>query len=100
MKLLYEYPGKRPRFPYLLFQEGAENYYKVLLRDHFLFVSHGTKAIDRDREELDIPFVGAERKPIGDFVYDSPEEARAAFERFRASPADSLSLVRAGRKPL
>lgn len=99
MKLHYEYPGMRPRFPYLLFQESAGSYYKVLLRERFLFVSHGSKVIERDRGELDIPFVGAERRPIGDFVYEHAEEARAAFERFRDSPVESLAVVRTGRKP-
>ncbi len=33
MKLVYEYPGVGRRFPYLVFEEGAERYYKVLLRN-------------------------------------------------------------------
>ena len=99
MTLIYEHPGVRSHFPYLVLQEGAESYYKVLLCDRFLFVSHGARVIDRDRGELDIPHVGAKRKPIGDFVYATPAEARVAFERFHASPREALSLVLAGRKP-
>ena len=99
MKLVYEYPGVGRRFPYLVFEEGAERYYKVLLRNRFLFVSHGAKLIEREHGELDIPFVAAGRTPIGDFVYDSPDDARAAFERIRASPRETLALVLAGHKP-
>jgi hypothetical protein len=99
MKLVYEYPGVGRRFPYLVLEEGAGSYYKVLLRNRFLFVSHGTKLIEREHGELDIPFVAAGRTPIGDFVYDSPDDARAAFERFRASPRETLALVLAGHKP-
>ena len=99
MKLLYEHPGSSPDFPYLLLQNGAGNYYKVLLRNRFLFVSHGATVIERDQGELDIPFVGAGRTPIGDFVYDNLLEASAAFEIFRTSPGGALSLVLAGQKP-
>jgi hypothetical protein len=99
MKLVYEYPGVGRRFPYLVLEEGAESYYKVLLRNRFLFVSHGTKLIEREQGEIDIPFVAAGRTPIGDFVYDSLDDARAAFERFRASPREMLALVLAGHKP-
>lgn len=101
MKLVYEYPGVGRRFPYLMFEEGdgTARYYKVLLRNRFLFVSRGAQLIEREQGELDIPFVAAGRKPIGDFVYDSPDDARAAFERFRASPREALARVRAGHKP-
>jgi hypothetical protein len=99
MKLVYEYPGVGRHFPYLVFEEGAESFYKVLLRNRFLFVSHGTKLMEREQGELDIPFVASGRTPIGDFVYDSPDEARAAFERFRAAPRETLALVQAGHKP-
>ena len=99
MELVYDYPGQRPRFPYLVIQDGAASFYKVLLRNRFLYVSHGEKVIDRGGGELDIPFVGAARKPIGDFVYESPAAARAAYERFRAAPREALAIVQAGRKP-
>lgn len=98
MDLVFEYAGTARRFPYLLYQEGAERYYKVMLRNRFLYVSHGTRLIDR-AGELDIPHVGADRKPIGDFVFDSPAAARAAFERFRAAPEEAMVLVLAGIKP-
>lgn len=99
MKLAYEYPGIGRRLPFLVLEEGTDSYYKVLLRNRFLFVSHGTRLMEREQGELDIPFVAAGRTPIGDFVYSSPDEARAAFERFRASPRETLALVLAGHKP-
>lgn len=99
MKLVYEHAGKAPRFPYLILQAASGHYYKVLLRHRFLFVSEGTGVLDRGRGQPDIPHVGAGRRPIGDFVYATPQEARAAFERFRARPIDALAVVSAGRKP-
>jgi hypothetical protein len=99
MKLVYEYPGVGRRFPYLLFEEGTGSFYKVLLRNRFLYVSHGARLMEREHGELDIPFVASKRMPIGDFVYDSPDESRAAFERVRASPRETLALVLTGHKP-
>ena len=66
IQVIYEYPGAKPRFPYLLLQAGPSSYYKVLLRGSFLFIGHGRKL---------------------------------AFARFRASPAEMLKRVLAGRKP-
>lgn len=99
MKLMYEYPGVPPRFPYLVFHEGGESYYKVRVQGRFLYVSQGAAVIDRGKGELDIPHVGAQRRPIGDFVYDTPAQAKAAFARFRGAPREALALVLAGRKP-
>ena len=99
MKLIYEYPGSKSRFPYLVFQAGPGSYYKVLLRHRFLFVSLGTEVLDRGGGELDIPHIGAGRRPVGDFVYATAAEAGVVFERFRATPQDVLAMVLAGRKP-
>lgn len=99
MQVVYEHPGTETQFPYLLIQDDAGTFYKVLLRNRFLFVSTGSGTIDRDHGELDIPFVGAERRPVGDFVYDNAAMARSAFERFRDSPGEMVNVALAGRKP-
>jgi hypothetical protein len=99
MKLMYEYPGVPPRIPYLVFHDGNESYYKVRIQGRFLYVSRGATVIDRGKGEVDIPHVGATRTPIGDFVYDTPAQAEAAFARFRAAPREALALVLAGHKP-
>jgi hypothetical protein len=99
MELIYEYPGVEPRFPYFVVRAGLGSYYKILLRNRFLFVSIGREVLDRGGGKLDIPHVGAERRPVGDFVYATPAEARAGFDRFRAAPNDTLTVVLAGRKP-
>lgn len=99
IQVIYEYPGAKPRFPYLLLQAGPASYYKVLLRGSFLFIGHGRKLVDRGQGELDIPHAGAQWRPIGDFIYAHPSEAQAAFARFRASPAEMLKRVLTGRKP-
>jgi hypothetical protein len=99
IQVIYEYPGAKPRFPYLLLQAGPASFYKVLLRGSFLFIGHGRKLIDRGQGELDIPHAGAQWRPIGDFVYAHPSEAQAAFARFRASPGEMLTRVLTGRKP-
>lgn len=98
-KIIYEHEAVKPRYPYLVIQVGERSYYKVLRRDRFLFVSHGSGVLDRGQGELDVPAVGVGRKPIGDFVYGTSDEARAAFARFRTGPADALRAVLAGRKP-
>lgn len=98
-EVIYEYAAEKPRYPYLLLRSSADYYYKVLVRGSFLFITRGSKVIDRGRGELDIPHAGAEWKPVGDFLYASPSEAQAAFARFRASPSEMLARVRAGRKP-
>jgi hypothetical protein len=97
--VIYEHEAVNPRFPYLVIQASERSYYKVLRRDRFLFVSHGSGVLDRGQGELDVPYVGAGRKPIGDFVYGSADEARAAFARFRTETAAALRAVLAGRKP-
>jgi hypothetical protein len=99
MKLIYEYPGASPRFPYLVFHEEGGSYYKVRIQGRFLYVSRGATVIDRGGGEVDIPHVGAQRRPIGDFVYDTPAQAEEAFARFRAAPREALALVLAGHKP-
>lgn len=99
MDVLYEFPGDGTRFPYLVLQAGDGTYYKVRRQGRFLFVSQGTAVVERAPGELDIPYVGAGRKPIGDFVYDSPGEAHAALGRFRAAPGNALATVLAGHKP-
>jgi len=96
---VYAYPGLPPRLPYMLFREAGAAYFKVLLRDRFLFISTGTKLIDRGAGELDIPHVGANRQPASDFVYDRPIQAQNAFERFQLDPRGTISRVRTGRKP-
>lgn len=97
--LVYEYVEPGTGFPYLLFRATPETYYKVLLRHHFLFVSDGIGVIDRGQGMLDIPFVGADRHPVGDFTYRNSTEAKEAYERFRAAPHDTLSMILTGRKP-
>ena len=99
LELVYAYPGIPPRFPYLLMREGTTRWYKVLLRNRYLFISTGDGVLDRGDGELDIPHVGAHRQPAGDFVYDSPALAQAAFDRFRQFPRVTLTEVQSGRKP-
>jgi hypothetical protein len=99
LMLMYEYPGVPPRFPYLVFHEGAESYYKVRIQGRFLSVSHGATVIDRGKGEVGIPHVGAQRRPVGDFVYDTPAQVEAAFARFRAAPREAVAQVLAGHKP-
>ena len=99
MKIIYERTPLEPGIPRLVIQDGDRAFYKITLRDRVLVVNHGTGVLDRGGGELDVPFVGAGRRPIGDFVYDSRDEARAAFARFRTDPTTALRLVLAGRKP-
>jgi hypothetical protein len=99
MKVIYEYPGGGTRYPYLVLQEGDGNYFKVRLQDRYLFVSQGTGVVERNQGEIDIPYVGAGRTPIGDFVYASPIEAQMALERFRTAPSERLAMILAGQKP-
>jgi hypothetical protein len=98
-RLIYEHEAIKPRYPYLVIQAGEHSYYKVLLRDRFLFVSHGSGVLDRGQGEWDVPFVGVGRTPVGDFVYGSSDEAKSVFARFRSAPADALWTILVGRKP-
>ena len=99
MQVIYDYPGGGTRFPYLVLHAGDGTYYKVRLQGRFLFVSQGTGVVERARGEIDIPYVGAGRKPIGDFVYASPAEAQAALERFRTAPSRPWPWSWRGRNP-
>lgn len=99
MKVIYDFPGGGTRFPYLVLHADDGTYYKVRCQGRFLFVSQGTGVVARARGEIDIPYVGVARKPIGDFVYTSPAEAQAALARFRTAPSATVARVLAGRKP-
>jgi hypothetical protein len=99
MKVIYDYPGGGTRFPYLVLQAGDGTYYKARRQGRFLFVSQGTGVVERERGEIDIPYIGAARKPIGDFVYASSAEAQTALDRFRTAPSATVAMVLAGQKP-
>lgn len=99
MRVMYAYPGGGSRFPYLILQDADGPYYKVRIQNRFLFVSQGTDLIERQPGEVDIPHVGANRTPVGDFVYASATEALAALARVRSAPGPALAMVLAGQKP-
>jgi hypothetical protein len=54
---------------------------------------------ERTGGEVDIPYVGADRVPIGDLVYASEAEAQAALDRFRRAPSKAVAMVLTGQKP-
>jgi hypothetical protein len=99
MRVIYEYPGGGPRFPYLVLQDVDGTYYKVRRQGRFLFVSQGSVVTERTGGEVDIPYVGADRVPIGDLVYASEAEAQAALDRFRRAPSKAVAMVLTGQKP-